>query len=242
MISKTKINFILCLCLISLISVGFSSWYISKDDFITSIEGSFETDKIIYSKEYIYLDHSKGDLDNNNIPTGIQCFKYSENGYLDENNVPINEGYVNAYFIIDINKCKSIFSSNNINVTLTLKYANNNNTKLNIFKNYSDSNGHQTLFNSEIIIDDNIVSQPNLETNIRNYSVIKKEVSGIEDFQYSLPIEFKNILNVKDDYIYFTVKYAFFATTGDYFRENIYKYIYGDIIEFSLEINISSKD
>lgn len=243
MISKMKINLILSLCLISLISIGFSSWFISEDGSLPHFtEGSFETDTVIYSKEYIYLDNSKGDLDSNNIPTGIKCFKYSEDGYLDENDIPISEGYVNAYFVIDINKCKSIFFNNNVNVNLILKYANNNNTQLNIFKNYSDSNGYQTLFNSEIIINNNIISEPNLEINMGSYSVIKGEASGIDNFQYCLPIGFKNILNVEEDYIYFIVKYSFFATTGDYFRENIYKYMYSDMIEFSLEISISDRN
>ena len=44
MISKMKINLILSLCLISLISIGFSSWYISEDD--NGIYGSLDVDNV----------------------------------------------------------------------------------------------------------------------------------------------------------------------------------------------------
>lgn len=237
---KWKLNFMLVLCIISLISIGFSAWLISDDIFSPQVNGNLLVDSIIHSKEYVYLDNTKGDLDINNIHTGITCFKYSNEGYLNNENIPVDEGYVYAYFVIDINKCKEIFQ-NDVHINLTLKYADNNNTKLNIFKNSSDENGYKTLFNSEILINNTTIAESNVEVDMGNYSVIKGDTTGINNYQYTFQVNFNNILNVNEDYIYFEVKYSFFATTGNYFYENIYKYMYGDMIKFALEINISDK-
>ncbi len=74
MLSKFKINLILVLCMLSLISIGFSSWNITLD--AINVDANISVDNVVNSEDYIYLDTTKGD---NN--TGISCFKYKNNGY-----------------------------------------------------------------------------------------------------------------------------------------------------------------
>ena len=69
MLSKFKINLIFLLCMLSLVSIGFSSWSITLD--AINVDANISVDNVVNSEDYIYLDTTKGD---NN--TGICCFKY----------------------------------------------------------------------------------------------------------------------------------------------------------------------
>ena len=208
MLSKFKINLILVLCMLSLISIGFSSWNITLD--AINVDANISVDNVVNSEDYIYLDTTKGD---NN--TGISCFKYKNNGYLDNNGEISNTGYINAYFIIDLNKCKLLFSkSNSIYLSITLKYANDNPTILNIFEDDRQELGYRTI-NHEVIIDNK---------------------------QYILPITINDILTIEEQFISFQIKYSFFATAGNYFNEQIYKYLYGDNIKFSITVLITNSN
>lgn len=222
MLSKFKINLILVLCMLSLISIGFSSWNITLD--AINVDANISVDNVVNSEDYIYLDTTKGD---NN--TSISCFKYKNNGYLDNNGEISNTGYINAYFIIDLNKCKLLFSkSNSIYLSITLKYANDNPTILNIFEDDRQELGYRTI-NHEVIIDN-------------NYDVTIGSISGIDNKQYILPITINDILTIEEQFISFQIKYSFFATAGNYFNEQIYKYLYGDNIKFSITVLITNSN
>ena len=222
MLSKFKINLIFLLCMLSLVSIGFSSWSITLD--AINVDANISVDNVVNSEDYIYLDTTKGD---NN--TGISCFKYKNNGYLDNNGEISNTGYINAYFIIDLNKCKLLFSkSNSIYLSITLKYANDNPTILNIFEDDRQELGYRTI-NHEVIIDN-------------NYDVTIGSISGIDNKQYILPITINDILTIEEQFISFQIKYSFFATAGNYFNEQIYKYLYGDNIKFSITVLITNSN
>ena len=66
MLSKFKINLIFLLCMLSLVSIGFSSWSITLD--AINVDANISVDNVVNSEDYIYLDTTKGD---NN--TGICC-------------------------------------------------------------------------------------------------------------------------------------------------------------------------
>ena len=222
MLSKFKINLIFLLCMLSLVSIGFSSWSITLD--AINVDANISVDNVVNSEDYIYLDTTKG---YNN--TGICCFKYKNNGYLDNNGEITNTGYVEAYFIMDLDRCKLLFSqSNSMYLSITLKYANDNPTILNIFQDDRQELGYRTV-NHEIIIDN-------------NYDVTMGSISGIDNKQYVIPITISNLSTIEEQFISFQIKYSFFATAGDYFNEQIYQYLYGDNIKFSITVLITNSN
>lgn len=225
MLSKSKMNILLALCLISITSIGFSSWVIVQDSNPLHIQGNIDVDNVINSKDYVYLDTSKGDNE-----SGITCFNYTDTGYLNESDTITDTGYIDAYFIIDLEKCKTLFTEyNSIDVLLTLKYANNNPTTFNIFEDDNQSSGYRKVCETEIICDDSI-------------TVTKGTISGIDNKQYSLPLTFNNILNQSSSNLQFQVRYKFFATTGNYFYDYIYRYLYGNNISFALNVTIKGSN
>mgnify|MGYP006316098225 CR=1 FL=1 len=75
---KTKMSLLVFLTSLSIVSIGFSSWSITAET-TAEINGNIEVDNVINSDKYVYLDTTKGE---NN--TGIDCFKYQEYGYMNE--------------------------------------------------------------------------------------------------------------------------------------------------------------
>ncbi|MFR5892016.1 MAG: hypothetical protein ACLUG4_06010 [Bacilli bacterium] len=59
MLSKFKINLIFLLCMLSLVSIGFSSWSITLD--AINVDANISVDNVVNSEDYIYLDTTKGD-------------------------------------------------------------------------------------------------------------------------------------------------------------------------------------
>lgn len=223
MISKWKVNFMLVLCLISLLSIGFSSWSIASEERILKmINGGIETDNIIDGKDCIYFNEEMGD----NL-TGVECFKYSPRGYLSSEGTVTDKGYVRAFLVIDINNCKKLFGQNaKLNLTLTLKYADNNSTPLNIFA--KDGNNRSLSYSVE---------------GINESLYAKLPATGMQSRRYISSIDFDNLLLVDQDKIYITIVYEFFASVGDYFRNNIYTYLSNvdNRIDFSLSLFLREK-
>lgn len=56
MLSKFKINLIFLLCMLSLVSIGFSSWSITLD--AINVDANISVDNVVNSEDYIYLDLS----------------------------------------------------------------------------------------------------------------------------------------------------------------------------------------
>lgn len=222
MLKKSKVYLIMFLCIMSSFSIGFASWSINQND-STEITGNIDVQNVINSKDYIKPDTTKGD-DN----SGIDWFDYEETAYLNDDGVTYNDtGYIDAYFLIDIQKCKQLFGSfNSLEVTLTLKYLDNNSTDLNIFMDHSNKDGRRSIRNSINCSTDAFVS---------SHAVVNKS--------YSVTITFTDILlkyakNNTVEYIPFEVQFALFATTGVYFNNNIYKYFEQDNIDFALNVQI----
>lgn len=222
MLKKSKVYLIMFLCVLSSFSIGFASWSI-QGEVEEKIIGNVDVQNVVNSKDYIYLDTTKGD---NN--SGIDWFDYEETAYLNDDGITYNDtGYIDAFFIIDIQKCKELFgTANSIQVKLTLKYLNDNQTDLNIFVNHSNKDGRRTINNTVTCATETFTSSANTVNR-----------------SYVLTITFDDILlkyakNTTATTIPFNVQFALFATTGPYFNNNIYKYLEQDNIDFALGVEI----
>ena len=231
---KAKMSLLVFLTSLSIVSIGFSSWSITAET-ATEIGGNIEVDNVINSDKYVYLDTTKGE---NN--TGIDCFKYQEYGYMNEDlSAVTSKGYIKAYFTMDLDKCQELFIGDykSIQLDLTLKYTDETATNLNLFKYSIDENGSQDI-NSSCSSDN------------KNITITCVDTKGSDtNVQFKSKVTFNNLLtyyeNNKDtvDKIDFVVTYELFATTGNYFYNNIYKYLYKDMIElinFKLQVQVSA--
>ena len=236
MLTKGKITLFMTLCILSLVSIGFASWTISEES-KEEVLGSMQTDNVINSADFIYLDTSKGE----NL-SGISCFKYQELGYLAENDTYVYQnGFIYNYYVLDVERCYSIFGSNStsININISLGYADNVSTEINLFE-YSPSTddiiGYRDFSSS-------------LSVTTANVSGTMKQVETENPVKYVVSVSFDNILtNYKNGScpakVYFYVKYSLFATPGNYFKNYIYPYLFKNdinVISFKVDVSVSSK-
>ena len=108
MISKMKINLILSLCMISLISIGFSSWILPIET--KEVSGSIITDNSIDLSSIIAPDTRASKL-------GISTFKLGNDGFISDGQLK-NTADMIFYFKIDYSKFNNVILDNN---TLTLR-------------------------------------------------------------------------------------------------------------------------
>ena len=223
---------------LSLIGVGFSAWTISGLE-EESFDVSITADKVINSKEYVYLDTTKGDNS-----SGIDCFKYYEYGYLDSEGYLTDTGVITTYYVLDLKKCAGLLGSDSDSIELTLKlqFADYIITDLNLFQYQSstDPNGYQNI---------NISCGYDDQYKTTYSSLFTMNASKVDDSSkhYSNKVTFNNILKNYDSttspqYIYFKIEYSMFATTGTYFYQKIYEYFYKDMSntpEFKIDIYVS---
>ena len=121
MISKMKINLILSLCMLSLISIGFSSWFISEDGSLPPFtEGSFETDDIssIDYKGSVYVVK--------NSENGFDFFIYNDLEYYTQTSFSL-------LIKIRPDLLKQNFSGQEISIMFGLKYSYTTSANLDIF-------------------------------------------------------------------------------------------------------------
>lgn len=232
MFTKFKVYVCMILCMISLVSVGFSSWSIHG---ITEEDnsGSITSDKIINSKEYVYLDTSKGD---NN--TGIDCFNYYEYGYLDDDGYATDTGYIKTYYILDLNKCRTLFGDDHgsVSVDIKIEYAEGVSSHLDLFKYAITGDGSRNVSVSCSCDDFTIsMSSPVKETNY--------------PYTYSITLDFEDILSNSSynslETIAFCVEYKLSATTGSFFYNEIFPYLYQDeinVMSFKVDLYIYGSD
>ena len=230
---KTKMSLLLFLTSISIVSIGFSSWSITAET-TAELNGNIQVDNVISSDKYVYLDTTKGD---NN--TGISCFKYQDYGYLNDDGTAVTDtGYIKAYFTMDLEKCNELFVGDyrSIQIDFKLHFTDETTTNLNLFKYAITEQGYQDI-SSECILENN------------NIKMSKSEVLGSDSVvEYKSTFVFNNLLeyyesNTSNKTIDFEIRYSLFATTGNFFYNNIFKYLYQDMIElinFQLEVQVSA--
>lgn len=212
MFSKYKISFIIFLCMIALLSVGFSSWTLSGES-TNQINSNIEADIVINSNEYVFLNTGYGS------GTGINCFKYSKSGYLDNDSRLSNYGYVDVYYTVDLDKCRSVFANDtSIKIDITLK-AQNCSSEFKPFQIISSrkSTSHKAL---------NMVD--GLED--KDYISVSNATISSDKNNYTISIVLKNVLNAEFESYHelnFLVQYTFFATLDNAsypFYDNFYQY------------------
>ncbi len=224
MFTKFKVYLCMILCMISLVSVGFSSWTIYGLD-EEEIELSINSDNVINSKDYVYLDTTKGE---NN--SGIDCFKYYEYGYLDKDGYLSNYGYITTFYKLDLKKCKELFGSDNdsIEINLKLHYADDvvvGTDGINLFENSTSVAGSRSI-NAMCEYTENYVGLP---------TITMKNTSEKANICYSTVLVFEDILKnynttSSPEFVCFKVEYELFSNTGAYFTDSIYKFLYSRAI------------
>lgn len=195
--SKWKINFMLVLCTISLISIGFSSWTISAVDSLISINGSIETDTIINSNDYIRLNEDD-----------LSIFTYTKLGFKDVNGNITNTGTITAPYIVDVAKCRDKFGQPNIdrfNIEVSLKYIPYLNTQDNLFIN-TDTLKFEVKIDDAIAIptiDDNksIVNIPMIDDGSKDTITFTIVYTFIIDLDYYKSNIFEILNNKNFDFI-----------------------------------------
>ena len=210
----------LLMCL-SLVSVGFASWNVSRGVVTDTANPSVVTDIVVNSSDYVYLDTTKG-------TDGITCFNYKNTGYLNSSGVVVDTGYIDTYYIINQKKCAEIFSGfNSVKLTIKLQYDSSTPSSTNIFASHNDSNGYRSISH-------------NITTAL-GYTSNKIDTTEV---CYKIEIIFTNIISnysssTSSETVTFTLRYALFATTGDYFKNNIYPCLYSDNVTFKTIVTIS---
>lgn len=223
-LTKGKITLFSVLCVLSLISIGFASWTITGET-IEELSGIIETDTIINSKEYVLLDSTKGD---NN--SGITCFKYYEQGYLDNEGYLSNYGYITTYYKLNLKKCYELLGSDydSIVIDFKLQYADSvvlGDDGINLFKNATSATGSRTISATS--------SYESAYTGLPNIKMVNE--SNPEFPCYISQVEFKDILknydaNTSPEYVEFKVEYVLFANVGEYFTNSVYQFLYSRAI------------
>lgn len=122
-LTKKKINSrfvrggLLFLSSLSLISVGFASWNVGNAEG-ASANFSVDADRVFNIGEIIQLDKSKGD---NN--TGIACFDYCKDGFVNDDQVDINNGLFYVYAKLDLDAIRKAYGkTDDISVYTSLFY------------------------------------------------------------------------------------------------------------------------
>ena len=241
MLTRGKVLLLTILCLLSLVSIGFASWTITGDDEEEFMSGSFSTDNVIYSKEYINLNTDKGEGN-----SGISCFKYYEKGYLDNDGYISNYGYITTYYIIEYSDLIELLDvldseTDSINVSFRLQYSDQvilGNNYYNLFSGNTSSAGSSSISAT--------CSYSDIYSNVPTISYSQQSEKGHPS--YLVNITFEKILEnysqaISPEFICFEIQYALFATVGDYFENNIYSFLYSKMIstssDFKVDITLS---
>ena len=139
MYKEYKSMLIITLCMLTLVSVGFSSWIVTTPSATIDTEGYLEADSIIDNRNYI-------------INTESTEFEYTQLGFL-KDGVFTNVGELTVSYNIKLANCKEYFESLGEEcVSLTLevknKYSDNISATYNVFDDnvisvsYNDGNGY----------------------------------------------------------------------------------------------------
>lgn len=220
MFSKYKISFIIFLCMIALLSVGFSSWTLNGGS-TQETDSIIEVDHVINSQEYVYLDTSFGD-------NGISCFEFSDTGFIDTEFQSVSSNAkIETKYKLNLGKCKEIFDINQpILINITIRYNKINESFANIFANDNDGTKNLRTFGYTL-------------TTPATGAIITPGTVSISDenYSYTIPLTLTNI--VSNDEVTFTITYNLYSTVGDYFKTNYYSLLFTNDVDFVVVATIS---
>lgn len=134
-----KYYIVMILVSLSVISVGFASWFVAKD-FDISTSGSIYVDDVLKGGDYIEC-------------TDFTAFKYFKTGFVNSQNKLVRTGTLNAKLTVKIDNCKKKFKQgNDLDIVLTLTRSNlskfNNRTDMTLTPTVSIQNGNVIASNT----------------------------------------------------------------------------------------------
>lgn len=196
---------VLILSTLSLFSVGFASWCIGANDNAT-LSFDVSADNIININDFIQLDKSQGD---NN--TGIACFDYCKDGFVNNGEVDVNNGFFYVYAKLNLDEIRNIYGEvsdentyTSFAITTKLSFSSGDGSifsliALNYIYPYTDSGdnkcGVQANYRSE-----NEAAIHNLVSNNEiNDSVLSSSFNGFQ----------KELFYSNNHFAYITISYNF---------------------------------
>ena len=229
LINKHNLFMLYFLVLLSIVGIGFASWSVVRKP-SSGLEGSFGTDNVINTSEYLFLNTEKGN-------NGIECFTYYNTGFVDGNytdDTYQSEGYITEtehikiHFILDLKKCDSIYETYD---SLTLDY----------FFSYSssvDSNAYnifEDFVNDEGSINCNVITDEEFTTTSKSI-----DASG-----FKLTFEFTDLLDKYDlgsvgDTVEFALDYTLNISKESFKNNKIYETFKDENFSFSLLVDLTA--
>ncbi len=207
MISKVKINLILSLCMISLISIGFSSWILPIDT--KEVNGSIITDNSIDLSSIIAPDTRTNKL-------GISTFKLGNDGFISDGQFK-NTADMIFYFKIDNSKFNNVKLDNN---TLTLRLELRQNS-IDDFKLI-----HSKYMLTTMYLDTNDMGSYN-----NNYSIVMDEDDCSCYVDFVLSDE-----KIGTSMFYFSIKFSFSISDLEMYKSELALYSNDTEAKFKLKI------
>lgn len=190
---KKRVTFILFLCQLSLLSIGFASWYIGNDASNANkiIDGGIKTEDIMNINDCINL----STLDNK--------FVYGEYGFTDSNNNYVKSCNVCANYTIDLDLCRSVYSGfDSLDVTVNIEY--NEDVLCSLFENVTG----EFTFNCEIKYNDVPISIDGTPT--------------IDNNKYKFKFNLSNVLNELGSTSNLSINFIWRVENKDYFNKYVY--------------------
>lgn len=142
-----KINMLLLLCTITLISIGFSSWYIGNSSY--QLIGLIQADNLIDSRRYVILNREKGNLKtaSTTLKTGIDTFKYNSYGFVIDDEIGY-KGEIKYYLKFLINEFYTDFNYDYSNLSFLLNYSKKSD-QTDLIKNFPPNPTYSYIFESK---------------------------------------------------------------------------------------------
>lgn len=190
---KKRVSFILFLCQLSLLSIGFASWYIGNDASSANkiVEGGIKTEDITNINDCINLSN----LDNN--------FEYGKYGFTDSNNNYVKSCNVCATYTLNLDLCRSVYSGfDSLAVTVNIEY--NDDVLYSLFENVTN----KFTFSCEIKYKESTITMNGSPT--------------IDSCQYKFNFNLSNVLNEEDSTASLSINFVWRVEDKDYFNSYIY--------------------
>ena len=208
------------LMILSICSVGFSSWTITNEQDVFEVESNVKVDPAVDASDYILLDKDYG-LNN----SGIYHFSYSERGFVSEtdNTKTSLIGYIRAYYSLNLKDTRLLYpNEDTVDIKVRLGYTKDIGEAFNIFYALNETSG-STTFTHEIKSN----SEANLDITFTSSNPTQEEIKASKE--YTTTITFNNLLSTYDqdrtsDYYKFVIEYKMEVTEtqNKYFLNNIY--------------------
>ena len=223
MLSKFKINLIFLLCMLSLVSIGFSSWSITLD--AINVDANISVDNVIDLRTYVTKNLSKGDSKN-----GINTLQYNSYGFVLDDTISYT-GQMKYYLLFKIEDFyNDFYQYDYVNLSFVLSYGTNCDSIILI--NYVSEVSVGYLFGTN----ENYTITPTLfnSSSIKNDKKITTNIS-LYEFDRKTYMD-----SYTGQILYLEITYEFTTSSNDY--SNLYSDLIGKNINFTFNVFIEGCD